>query len=307
MRPTLLSMDHGYPGQMDAMHESFEILRLKGPDPEALLQRHRTDIQGITTSLTPVRKNLIAALPNLEIIAVGAAGLDHVDTEFAAERNIVVTHTPDVLTEDTADLAYALILSLMRRVVEGDAAIRAGLWHKGSFPLGVSLTSKTLGIVGMGRIGRAIARKAAAFGMKVVWFGPSEKPELPYNYYGDITTLARHADILVLACPGGEKTRHLIDAQVLEALGPQGFLVNIARGSVVKTEDLLIALNNRSIAGAALDVFDNEPTVPEGLLTMDRVVLTPHIGSATIETRTRMGRQVVEQLKTYFSGQVPAE
>jgi lactate dehydrogenase-like 2-hydroxyacid dehydrogenase len=186
--------------------------------------------------------------------------------------------------------------------VEGDAFVRAGLWKKGPLSLGSSLSGKTAGIVGMGRIGQAIARRLQGFNMNIIWHGPRPKPDIAYPYYPTLKAMAEVSDFLILACPGGNDTKSLINYKILESLGPRGYLINISRGSVVDQEALLVALRNKSIAGAGLDVYENEPHVPEALFTMDNVVLTPHIGSATIETRTKMGQIVVENLLAHFEG-----
>lgn len=295
-------MDNGHPGQIEALATHFEVIRPQRPDPERMIRDHKNEIQAITTFLTPVSRNLIEALPNLEIIATGAVGLDHIDLQAARTRSIAVTNTPDVLTDDTADIALLLMLNVARRAVEGDAFVRAGLWKKGPLQLGTSLSGKRVGIVGLGRIGQAVAQRAKAFNMQIVYFGPRSKPGQPYQYYSDLKAMASHVDFLVLTCPGGEATKHLVNYQILSALGPKGFLINISRGSVVKEEDLLVALRNKSIAGAGLDVYESEPHVPEALLTMDNVVLTPHIGSATLETRAKMGQIVVDNLLAHFEG-----
>lgn len=299
----ILALDKGHPGQMDLLEGHFDIIRPRAPDPERMIMERAEDIRAITTYLNPVQANLIESLPNLEIIACGAVGIDHIDLAAAESRGIVVTHTPDVLTQDTADIGIMLMMNIMRRGVEGDAFVRAGLWHKGQLPLGSCLSGKRVGIVGLGRIGQAFARRAAAFNMDISYFGPKEKEEFPYSYYDDLAVMAAESDVLVLTCMGGPKTRHLINYTILEALGKNGFLVNIARGSVVNQKDLLMALSNKTIAGAALDVYDNEPYVPESLFTRDDVVLLPHIGSATIETRTKMGQIVAGNLLAHFNGE----
>jgi lactate dehydrogenase-like 2-hydroxyacid dehydrogenase len=300
----ILALTPGHPGQLEALEGEFRIIRLwKERDPEATIRENALDIQAITTFLAPVRDVLISALPNLEIIAVGAVGIDHIDLVAAKSRNIMVTNTPDVLTEDTADLAFALMMTLSRRVVEGDAFVRAGLWRSQSFPLATSLSGKSLGILGMGRIGRAIALRAEVFNMHIAYSSPNEKTDLDYRYVSDINDLAAGSDFLICACSGGAATHNLVDYNVLGHLGAKGYLVNISRGSVVNEQDLLIALQNRTIAGAALDVYENEPNVPEALFVMDNVVLTPHIGSATIETRRKMGQIVVANIRACLGGE----
>ncbi|MCB9978902.1 MAG: 2-hydroxyacid dehydrogenase, partial [Rhodospirillales bacterium] len=228
--------------------------------------------------------------------------VDNIDLDAAHARGITVTNTPDLVTNDTADLAMGLVLALMRRMVEGDLYVRLGKWRGGAMPLGAALSEKTIGIIGLGRIGNALARRADAFDMRVVWHGPREKPDAPYLHYKDLVEMAGVVDILAVTCPGGAETAGLVGADVLRALGPKGFLVNVARGSVVDEEALLIALENRAIAGAGLDVFADEPNVPEAFFGFDNVVLLPHVGTATLETRTKMGQCVVSNIMAYFEG-----
>lgn len=305
MKKTLLAMSSLPPECMAALEGRFKILRLnKEADPEAVLREHSADVVGLLSAYTvPVTRRLIEAFPNLEIVAVNGVGFDHVDLVAAQERGVVVTNTPGVLTDETADTALSLILAVAKRVCEADMYVRVGKWLNGPMPLGTSLYGKTVGIVGLGGIGQAIARRCEAFEMNVVYHGPREKPDLPYMYYADVKDMAMDCDFLVLACPGGAETKGMIDYEVLEALGPKGFLINIARGSVVNEEDLVLALKNRVIAGAGLDVYAREPHVPQDLISMDNVVLLPHIGSATIETRGRMAQLVVDNLLAHFDGQ----
>lgn len=228
-------------------------------------------------------------------------GYDNIDLEAAKERGVVVTHTPDVLTEDTADIGMGLLLATLRRLVEGDIYARSGQWaKKGLMPPGRSLHGKTMGIVGLGRIGQSVARKAEAFGIKVVYFGRSKKEGLSYQWFDDLEAMAKEVDILMLTCPGGKATHHLINAKILKALGKNGFLVNIARGSVVHEQDLIDALESGVIAGAGLDVFENEPHVPSALTHLDNVVLQPHVGSSTVEARDSMAQLVVDNLQGWF-------
>ena len=304
MSKTILALSSLYPLGLDALEEQFNVVRLwQERDPDAAIRAHQSEVVGIiATPGRNVSRSLIEALPNLEIIANFAVGVDNIDLAAAKERGVTVTNTPDVLTADTADTAIALMLSVARRVVEGDAYVRVGKWGNGSMPLGVSLYGKTVGIVGLGRIGRAIAERCEAFGMDVVYSGRTKKADVSYFYYDDPKVMAEECDFLVLACSGGPETRHLVNVDVLHALGPRGFLINVARGSVVDEEALLIALRNKDIAGAGLDVYENEPHVPESLFAMDNVVLLPHIGSATVETRTAMAKLVIENLLAHFSG-----
>jgi lactate dehydrogenase-like 2-hydroxyacid dehydrogenase len=244
-------------------------------------------------------------LPRLEIVACNGVGVDAIDLAYTRERGIVVTNTPDVLTEDVADLGVALLLAVFRRICEGDRYVRSGAWLKGGMALARSVRGKRLGIVGMGRIGQAVARRAQAFGMEIAYFGPRPKPELPYQYVAPLVTLAENSDALILTLPGGPATRHLVNQPVIEGLGPEGVLVNIARGSVVDEEALVAALQDGRLGAAGLDVFASEPQVPAALLRMENVVLQPHVGSATVETRGAMGDLVVANLRAHFAGRPP--
>jgi lactate dehydrogenase-like 2-hydroxyacid dehydrogenase len=244
---------------------------------------------------------LIGALQNLKIIACFGVGVDAIDLAAAKARGIKVTNTPDVLTEDVADLALALLLATVRRVAQGDRYVRSGKWLQGAMPLASSLGDKTLGVVGMGRSGSAIAYRAQAFGLRIAYQGPRRK-DLPFAYFADPVELARESDFLVAACPGGEATRGIISKAVIEALGPEGIFVNIARGSVVDEPALVAALVNGRLGGAGLDVFADEPNVPQALLSLDSVVLQPHVGSATHPTRQAMGQLVIDNLAAWSTG-----
>lgn len=304
-KKTLLVMGNFIlPGEMDILEQNFEIIRLwKEKDPESILQERKNDIVAISSvHSVPVSRTLIEALPNLEIISQFAVGTDNIDLTAAKERGIAVTNTPDVLTADTADTALSLLLAVSRRICEADLFVRIGKWLNGPMPLGNSPNGKIAGIVGMGRIGRAIASRCEAFGMKIIYHGPRQKDGITYPYEPDLMKLAEVSDYLILACPGGAATRHLVHAPVLEALGPNGFLINVSRGTVVNEEDLITALIEKKIAGAGMDVFENEPKIPEALIKLDNVVLLPHIGSATVETRGAMGQLVVKNLLAHFNG-----
>lgn len=305
MSRTILALGTLLPAEMDELERNFKVIRLsKEVDPEAALQERRNDIVGIIASpMKKVNRHLIEALPNLEIISQFGVGIDNIDLRAARERHIAVTNTPDLVTNDTADIALSLLMACARRIVEGDAFVRVGHWVNGSMPHGVTLTGKTVGVVGLGRIGQAVARRAAAFDMNVIYHGRREKPEFSYSYYPDLMKLAEDSDFMILTVSGGAETRHLVNTDILKALGRDGFLINVARGSVVDEDALLIALRNREIAGAGLDVFENEPHVPEALYSMDNVVLLPHIGTLTVETRTKMGQLVLANLKAHFNGE----
>jgi hydroxypyruvate reductase len=294
-----------YPPTVAALDAAFTTHRLwQATDRTGFLAAIADRVEGIATGLGgTVDAALIAALPRLRIIATSTVGLDAIDLGAAKSRGIAVTNTPDVLTECVADFALGLAIASARRICEADRFVRAGKWLAGGFPLATKLGGKTMGIVGMGRIGRAIATRAAAFGMAIAYHGPRAKPELPYRYHETLAGLAAASHFLMVTAPGGADTRHLIDAKILDALGAKGTLINIARGSVVDEAALVAALRAGAIGGAALDVFADEPNVPEALLAMENVVLQPHLGSATEETRAVMGQLVVDNLKAFFAGE----
>ena len=244
----------------------------------------------------------IARLPKLKVISHFGVGYDTVDVDAAKARGIAVTNTPDVLTEEVADLAMALLLATVRRVPQGDRYVREGKWLKGAMALTESLQGKTLGIIGIGRIGRAIARRAEAFGMKIAYQGPNRKSDVSWPYHASPVELAKATGMLMIACPGGEATRGLVSRAVIDAVGPKGFIVNIARGSVVDEPALIEALQQNRIAGAGLDVFADEPRVPEAFMAMENVVLQPHVASATHQTRKAMGQLVIDNLAAHFAG-----
>lgn len=245
---------------------------------------------------------MMDALPKTEIISCFGVGYDAIDVTAAKARKIAVTNTPDVLTDDVADLALGLLIDVARRISRGDRFVRAGGWLKGGLEFGTTLTGKKVGIVGMGRIGHATAKRAEAFGLKVLYHGRRQQPDIAYPYYADLMRLAQDSDFLVLTLPGGPETKGLINADVLAALGSKGMLVNVARGSIVDEAALVAALQAGKLGGAALDVFADEPRVPSALMAMDNVVLQPHVGSATHNTRAAMGQLVVDNLLAHFAG-----
>lgn len=247
--------------------------------------------------------DLIAALPLLKLIAINGVGYDKVDVAFANGRGVDVSTTPDVLTDDVADLAVGLTIGLLRRLPAADRFVRDGRWMEETFPLGRKVSGRRFGIVGLGRIGRAIADRLSGFG-DVAYHGRSAK-DAPYRFEPDLATLARDSDILVLACAATEATRKLIDADILTALGAEGYLVNVARGSVVDEAALVAALDSGGIAGAALDVFVEEPSAPAGLIASDRTNLAPHIASATVETRIAMADLVLANVDALLAGRRP--
>jgi len=304
MKPEILIAVPIYPATMDVLNREYTAHHLwKAKDRNALLAEVRDRVRAIVTSGgAGADAALIAALPRAEIIASFGVGYDAIDLPAAKARNIAVTNTPDVLTDDVADLAIGLIIDSARRVSRGDRFVRAGAWAKGALELGMALRGRRLGIVGLGRIGRATARRAEACGMQIAYYGPRRKADVSYPYFADVAELARNCDVLVLTLPGGPDTRHLIDRNVLAALGPKGTLVNVARGSIVEEAALVAALQDGTLGAAALDVFADEPRVPAALLAMGNVVLQPHQGSATHQTRAAMGQLVIDNLAAHFAG-----
>ena len=254
----------------------------------------------VGTGGAKVDKKLLMMLPNVKLIAICGVGYDGVDIAAAKEKDIVVTHTPGVLTDDVADLAFGLVLSIGRRIPHADRFVRNGDWVDDAFMLTHKVSGARLGIVGMGRIGRAIAKRASAFDMPIAYASRAPKENLPYRFYDTVVALAAEVDYLVVAVPGGEDTHHLIDSEVLAALGQTGYLINSARGSVVNQPDLVQALKDKTIAGAALDVFWDEPIVDPELRRLSNVVLTPHIASATVETRHAMAALTMQNLQAFY-------
>jgi len=289
---------------MDTLASEFTVHRLwEAADQAALLASIGPRIRGIaTTGGRGAEAKLIAALPALEIIACYGVGVDAIDLAAARARGIVVTNTPDVLTDDVADLGIALLLAASRRICQGDRHVRSGAWLEGDMALTRKFTGSKVGILGLGRIGQAIARRCAAFDCEIAWHGPHAKPNVPWRFVPSLVELATESDFLVLSCPGGAATRNLVDRRVLDALGPQGILVNVSRGSVVDEAALVAALADGRLGGAALDVFVDEPRVPPALFAMDNVVLLPHVASATVETRGAMGDLVINNLRNHFAG-----
>ena len=260
----------------------------------------------VSAPVEPIKEALYARLPNLEIIASFGVGYDHIDAAAAAQRGIVVTNTPDVLTEEVADTAVGLLICTVRELPEAERYLRAGKWPKANYPLSrATLRNRTVGLVGIGRIGQAIARRLEAFGVPIVYHTRQPRADLPYRHYPELIDMAKEVDTLIVIVPGGAATRNMIDAKVLEALGPDGILINIARGSVVDEGALIEALKQRKIFAAGLDVFVNEPDVPAELLALDNVVLLPHLGSASVYTREKMDQLLVDNLLAWSRGEAP--
>ena len=274
------------------LHDHAHIL-----DPEAFTKV--TAFVGVG-STAKVDRKLLAMFPNVKMISIFGVGYDGVDVAAVKERGIQVTHTPDVLTDDVADLAMGLILSIGRRIPQSDKFVRNGDWVSEPFTMTHKVTGTRLGVVGFGRIGQAIAKRAAAFDMSIAYTGRRAKTNAPYRFYASASELAANSDYLVVAVPGGDDTKNMINAQVLKALGPKGIVVNIARGSVIDQTALIQSLKDKSIAGAGLDVFWDEPNIDPQFFKLQNVVLTPHNGSNTHETRRAMADLALANLKAFF-------
>jgi lactate dehydrogenase-like 2-hydroxyacid dehydrogenase len=301
----IIMMGPMHPAVEEGLKGHFTIHKLwEADDKNAFLSQVGNRIRGVATSgHMGCPREVLTHLPNVEIIASYGVGYDAIDTEDCRARGIKVTNTPDVLTDAMAEITLGLMIALARRIPQADRYVREGRWEKeGDMPLFSELNGKTLGIYGLGRIGKEVARRAQAFRMRVVYHGRSEQPHEPYVYYPDLVAMAREVDWLVSIVPGGASTRHRIDRGVIDALGPDGMLVNVGRGSTVDEKALIAALQEGRLGGAALDVFEEEPKVPEAFFGMDNVVLSPHQGSATKKTRQAMGQLVVDNLKAHFAG-----
>jgi len=265
-------------------------------------------VRGAAVTYNSVRGDAktLARFPKLEIVSAFGVGYDHIDANYAREHNVVVTNTPDVLTEEVADVAMGLLLATLREFIKADRYVRSGLWQTQNYPLSVgSLRDRKVGIVGMGRIGQAIARRLDASLVPVVYHSRNPSKDVTYKHYPDLIEMAKAVDTLMVIVPGGASTNKMINAEVLKALGPRGVLVNVARGSVVDEPALVQALKSGTILAAGLDVFAAEPNVPDELKTMQNVILLPHIGSASVVTRNAMDQLVVDNLKSWFAGKAP--
>ena len=302
MKPNLLLVAQLTDAFCDRLRQHFDCHDYAQLDEDRLKALAPTLRGIVATGQSVVARELIARLPKLEIIAVLGTGYDGIDMEAAREHNVCVTHTPGVSTDDIADFAIALLLAAARQVVAADRFVRRGQWTTGRYPLTPRVFGGRIGIVGLGRIGRAVAARAQAFGMSIAYTGRTPKPDVAYRWCSDARTLAAEVDYLVVCASGGAATRALIDAAVLAALGPSGVLVNIARGSVVDEGALVEALRERRILAAGIDVFWDEPRVPDALLALDNVVLTPHMAGTTGATVQAMLDLTFDNLEAHFAG-----
>ena len=293
---------------IEALDKAFTLHRLwEQSDQEAFLRDIGPRIRGIATSTLYGRleASLLDRLPKAEIISSFGVGYDNVDAVEAGKRGIVVTNTPGVLDDEVADLAIGLLLATLRNIPQADRYLREGKWLKAPFPLSATLRGKKVGIVGLGRIGKAIARRLSGFDVSIAYHGRTQQDDVAFTYHPTIVGLAEASDILIVITPGGASTKHLINAEVLKALGSNGVLINVARGSVVDEQALIEALRSGTILSAGLDVYDDEPRVPQDLIDLEHVVLLPHIASGSVHTRNAMGKLVADNLISWFDGKGP--
>jgi len=251
---------------------------------------------------TRIDNTFVELFPRLEIVSSFGVGYDHIDAASLAKRGIVVTHTPDVLTGEVADLALGLLIATVRQLPQVDRYLREGKWLQRAYPLTTTLRGRKVGILGLGRIGKAIAKRLEACELEIEYHGRNAQPDVAYRYHTTLLGLARSCDVLMVVASGGAETRHMVNKEVLEALGPDGILINVGRGTVVDEVALIDALQKKKVFSAGLDVFEDEPRVPAELIAMEHVVLLPHVGSASVHTRNAMGQLVVDNLVSWFGG-----
>ncbi len=301
--PTLLQIATLHPEAQARLEAGYTILHATLPEVDAAwLAAHGTQVEGVVTGgHLGIPPALMTALPNLKIVGINGVGYDKVDLDLARSRGVRVSNTPDVLTDDVADLAIGLTLSLLRRLPHAHAHVQAGKWPGGEMPLARKLSGKRVGIFGLGRIGRAVARRLAGF-TEAISYSDVAQHEQSLAYFPDAVALAGACDILIVCAAASGSTRKLIGTAVFDALGPNGVLVNVARGSIVDESALVQALRDGRLGGAALDVFEDEPNVPAALLAMENVIVTPHIASGTHETRRAMGDLMIDNLDAFFAG-----
>jgi lactate dehydrogenase-like 2-hydroxyacid dehydrogenase len=288
-------------GREFSLHKAWEA-----PDRDALIKELGPRVRGLAPgSHYHVDGALMERLPKLEIIANFGVGYDTIDAAEARRRGILVTNTPDVLTEEVADLAVGLLIATVRQLPQVDRYLRAGKWLEKPYPLTATLRGRKVGILGLGRIGKAVAKRLEAFGLDIAYHGRKPQSDVSHRYYPTLVGMAKEVDVLMCVAPGGGETKGMVNAEVMRALGPEGVLINVGRGSVVDERALAEALRKKEILTAGLDVFEDEPKVPKELIAMDHIVLLPHVGSASVHTRNAMGQLVVDNLKSWFSGKGP--
>ena len=299
MKPDILYLGHFPDATVAELNRRYNVHHYFNlPNPEDIPAGLAQSVRAITTEANRgLPRALLARFPNVEVISVFGAGTDAVDLTAAKERGIPVTNTPDIIGPEVADLAIGMMLASARQIVFAEHYARSGDWaKKGPVPLGRSVAHKTLGVIGLGGIGRAVADRAVPFRMRVLYNATREKKDVPYTFVGDVVELARQSDYLMVACKGGPETKHLVSKAVIDALGPEGTLINVARGTVVDEEALIDALANKRLGYAALDVFASEPDFDKRLLDFPNVIVQPHHGTAAVETRTAMGQLMIDNL-----------
>ncbi|PTM51745.1 2-hydroxyacid dehydrogenase [Phreatobacter oligotrophus] len=291
----------------DQLAQRFTVHKLwLAEDKEAMLRQLAPSVSAIASgSHVPCDPALMGRFPGLKIVSSFGVGYDHVDAAWAGKNGIVVTNTPDVLNEEVADTALGLLLCTVRQFPQTDRYLRAGKWLEKPYPLTGTLRDRKVGILGLGRIGKAIAKRLEAFGVPVVYHGRTEQKDVAYRYYPSLVDMAKDVNVLLIVAPGGASTHRIVNAEVLKALGPDGILINVGRGSVVDEPALIEALKAKTILSAGLDVFEDEPRVPAELIGMDHVVLFPHVGSASVHTRNAMAQLVVDNLVAFADGKGP--
>jgi lactate dehydrogenase-like 2-hydroxyacid dehydrogenase len=304
--PVVLMPGPMHPAVAQGLEGHCELIRLwEESDPDAVLAARRDEIVAVATGGGRVDGPFLDRLPAVRIVASFGVGYDRIDANAAAERGVVVTNTPGVLDDEVADTALGLLLMTVRELPQAERYLREGKWQDGPYPLTrATMHGRRMGILGLGRIGQAIADRATPFGISVAYHNRRRK-DVGYRYYPSLVEMARDVDVLMIVIPGGDSTRHLVDAEVLEALGPDGILINVSRGSVVDEQALVDALRTNTILSAGLDVFEHEPKVHPDLLTLPNAVLLPHVGSATMPTRTAMGNLVVDNLRNWLAHGTP--
>jgi lactate dehydrogenase-like 2-hydroxyacid dehydrogenase len=307
-KPDVLLLGPARPVFLNGLAGAFTVHRLPEQDGEAALASLAPRLSAIAVSsvVDRVDASMMARLPQLRIVSTFGVGYDHIDARYAGAHGIVVTNTPDVLTEEVADTAVGLLLCTAREFVTAERFLRAGKWLERGYPLSkASLRNRTVGLLGLGRIGKAIARRLDAMAVPVVYHTRRPAADVPYRHYAGLLDMARAVDVLLVIVPGGAETKNLVNREVLEALGPDGILINMARGSVVDEPALIKALQDKTILTAGLDVYANEPQVPAELIAMEHVVLFPHLGSASVYTRSQMDQLVVDNLLAWAAGKPP--
>jgi lactate dehydrogenase-like 2-hydroxyacid dehydrogenase len=308
VKPEVLMTGPMMPMIVDQIDDAFILHRLwEAENPQKLIAEVGPRIRGVAASAyhEPIGEAFFAQLPKLEIVSSFGVGYDHIDAKAAGRHGILVTNTPDVLTDEVADTCLGLVLNTVRQLARAERYLRAGHWRDKPFMLTDSLRGKTAGILGLGRIGKAIAQRLEAFGVECFYHGRTRQNGVPYVYFGSLLEMARKVDILIAVTPGGDETKHLIDHAVMEALGPKGILINVGRGTVVDEKALVQCLQSGALGSAGLDVFEDEPKVPYELTEMEHVVLLPHVGSGSHHTRNAMGQLVVDNLLDWFAGKGP--